>query len=33
MLITPIRGSPTSLHLGKESKLSLRSTFGTPVEK
>ena len=32
-MILHLLAAPTSLHLGKESKLSLHSTFGTPVEK
>ena len=32
-MIPHLLAAPTSLHLGKESKLSLRSTFGTLVEK
>ena len=32
-MILHLLATPTSLHLGKESELSLRSTSGTPVEK
>ena len=32
-MILHLLASPTSLHLGKESELSLRSTSGTPMEK
>ena len=32
-MILHLLASFASLHLGKESKLSLRSTFGTSVEK